>query len=37
MTKIGEQLGYRYEVVKVVDQGAFGQVVLCVDHKDPKK
>lgn len=32
-----EQLGYRYEVVKVIDTGAFGQVILCVDHKDPKK
>lgn len=34
--QIGEQLGYRYEVKRIIDKGAFGQVVLCVDMKDPK-
>lgn len=24
LTSVGEQLGYRYEVIKIVDQGAFG-------------
>jgi hypothetical protein len=24
LTQIGEQLGYRYEVIKVIDSGAFG-------------
>ena len=33
---VGEQLGYRYEVTKIIDQGAFGQVVQCIDFKDPK-
>ena len=32
----GEQLGYRYEVVRVIDAGAFGQVIKCVDYKDPQ-
>jgi hypothetical protein len=34
---VGEQLGYRYEVTKIIDQGAFGQVVCCIDYKDPKQ
>ena len=33
---LGEQLGYRYEVVSVVDQGSFGQVVKCIDHGHPQ-
>ena len=31
---VGEQLGYRYLVEKVIDAGAFGQVVRCIDMKD---
>lgn len=37
VTEIGEQLGYRYEVTRVIDSGAFGQVLQCIDHKDSKK
>lgn len=32
--RIGEQLGYRYQVCDIVDKGAFGQVVKCFDIKD---
>lgn len=28
----GDQLAYRFEAVKVLGKGAFGQVVLCCDH-----
>ena len=35
--EVGEQLGYRYEITKIVDQGAFGQVVRCIDYGDPKR
>ena len=31
---MGEQLGYRYIVGEVVDKGAFGQVVKCIDLKE---
>jgi hypothetical protein len=30
---IGDHIAYRYEVIKDIDKGAFGQVVLCIDHK----
>lgn len=32
--RVGECLGYRYVVTGIVDKGAFGQVVRCVDHKE---
>ena len=32
--QIGEQLGYRYLIEKIIDAGAFGQVVRCIDMKD---
>ena len=32
--EVGEQLGYRYLVDKIIDAGAFGQVVRCIDMKD---
>ena len=35
LIRIGEHLGYRYEVVKLIDKGAFGQVIKCIDYKDP--
>jgi len=37
MAQVDEQLGYRYEITKVIDNGAFGQVVQCVDMKDPNR
>lgn len=37
MAKPGEQLGYRYQIQKVIDKGSFGQVVLCIDMADPKQ
>jgi len=33
MAKIGEQIGYRFEVLEIVDKGAFGQVVKALDNK----
>lgn len=37
MIKQGEQIGYRYEVIRPIDKGAFGQVVKCIDYKDPSQ
>lgn len=37
MAQIGEQIAYRYVVEKIIDAGAFGQVVKCVDMKDSGK
>lgn len=34
--QVGEHLNYRYEVVKIIDSGAFGTVIQCIDYKDPK-
>jgi len=31
---IGEQLGYRYLIEKIIDAGAFGQVMRCIDMKE---
>ena len=31
---MGEQIAYRYLVDKIIDAGAFGQVVKCIDMKD---
>lgn len=31
--KTGEQIAFRYSVVKVIDAGAFGQVCMCIDIK----
>ena len=31
---IGDHLLYRYEVKEIMDKGAFGQVVKCLDHQD---
>lgn len=33
-TEVGEHIGYRYEIKKVLGQGAFGQVFECFDHKE---
>ncbi len=32
--RVGENLGYRYLVSDIVDKGAFGQVVKCLDYKE---
>ena len=29
-----DHLAYRYEIMEVLGQGTFGQVVKCIDHKD---
>ena len=34
---LGEQIGYRYLVDKIIDAGAFGQVVRAIDMKDSGK
>jgi dual specificity tyrosine-phosphorylation-regulated kinase 2/3/4 len=31
---VGDHLEYRYEILEILDKGAFGQVVKCYDHKD---
>ena len=36
-SKVGEQLGYRYEIIEIIDKGSFGQVVKCIDHSHPKQ
>lgn len=30
----GDHLGYRFEIIRELDKGAFGQVLKCYDHKD---
>ena len=30
----GDHLDYRFEVLKQIDKGAFGQALYCYDHKD---
>lgn len=32
--QVGEQLGYRYLIEKIIDAGAFGQVMRAIDMKD---
>ena len=34
IARVGEQIAYRYLVDKIIDAGAFGQVVKCIDMKD---
>ena len=34
---VGDHIAYRYEVLKEIDKGAFGQVVRCLDHKTKKE
>ena len=29
----GEQLNYRYEIIKKLGRGAFGVVIKCLDHQ----
>lgn len=36
-TKVGEHLGYRYLIKKIIDKGSFGQVVQCTDCADPNE
>ena len=32
--KIGEQIGYRYKVLSVIETGVFGRVLKCLDEKE---
>ena len=34
---MGDHIAYRFEVLKELDRGAFGQVVRCIDHKTKKE
>lgn len=34
---IGDHIGYRYEVLKILGQGSFGQVLRVLDHKTNEK
>jgi dual specificity tyrosine-phosphorylation-regulated kinase 2/3/4 len=34
---IGDHIAYRYEILKELDRGAFGQVVRCIDHKTQRE
>ena len=36
-TRVGEHLGYRYLIRKIIDKGSFGQVVCCTDLADPNE
>ena len=33
----GDHLDYRYETLKEIGRGTFGQVLLCLDHKTGKE
>ncbi|OMJ69570.1 hypothetical protein SteCoe_32659 [Stentor coeruleus] len=33
MGLVGDHLAYRYEIIKLIGKGAFGQVYECLDHK----
>lgn len=33
----GDHIAYRYEIIKMLGKGNFGQVVLCEDHKRKEK
>ena len=32
----GDHLGFRYETLKEIGRGTFGQVIQCIDHKTGK-
>jgi hypothetical protein len=32
-TYVGEQVGYRYEIIDILGKGSFGQALKCFDHK----
>eukprot|EP00826_Nyctotherus_ovalis_P041306 TRINITY_DN4138_c0_g1_i13.p3 TRINITY_DN4138_c0_g1~~TRINITY_DN4138_c0_g1_i13.p3 ORF type:complete len:192 (-),score=61.38 TRINITY_DN4138_c0_g1_i13:1220-1795(-) len=32
-TYVGEQVGYRYEIIDILGKGSFGQALKCLDHK----
>ena len=34
IAQISDQIAYRYEIVRLLGKGSFGQVFECIDHKD---
>lgn len=34
---VGDHIGFRYEILKVIGKGSFGQVVKCIDHKTGRR
>ena len=35
--RVGEHLGYRYLIRKIIGKGSFAQVVCCTDYADPNE
>ena len=33
----GDQIGYRYEIIEIIDTGSFGEAIKCFDHKDKQQ
>jgi len=34
---VGEHIGYRYEIIDMLDTGAFGEALKCYDHKQKRE
>ena len=34
IVRVKDHIGYRYEVIKKIGSGTFGQVYQCKDHKN---
>lgn len=33
LVNTGDQIGYRYEILDIIDTGSFGEAIKCYDHK----